>query len=309
MVGPRTVSALPVAVAAEGAPLIAVSPAAGGGGYDHAHDPSDPSRGGWPKQDPQWEAATATGSWLAGMLRLLTGRQERGGRVTYSRGPDDFISLDTYSVGVAHWWAGTAPSKLFAPLATRFSLEADAAWGAEGADILRDPRALVKATGDKRGHMRFHPGLRWLLDGWWQVARRPHWLAAQVEVWASDYIGEALEVARGAGVRWGELGGADRGRVLAAIARMCNSSPAMARAVVRRFWGGRGDLVRALREGYSVERTAGGYSKNGNGPRRWAQIEAMCAVEPDAAVFDGRWSEAVAQGINTNAAPERARGV
>lgn len=309
MVGPRTVDALPVA--AEGAPLITKSPASGSGHYDHAYDASDPSRGGWPKVDAQWEAVTGTGSWLAGMLRLLTGRQVgRGGAVTYSRGPDDFITLDTYSIGIAHWWADTAPQKLLTPLVRRFPGEAVSAWGMVGAEILQRPPEVKRVTGTAKGHRRFDPAtLRWLLDGWWAVARRPHWLAAQVELWAEDYIGEALRIASAQGVDWDALDGPDRGRVLAGIARMCNSSPRMARDVLRRFWGGRGDLVAALQKAYGVERSAGGYSKGGNGPGRWARIEAMCATDPGEAVLGYAWAEAVAQGIDCSVAPQRARGV
>jgi len=319
MIGPLTLARMEQVLArgeevkgeAAARPLMAASPAAGGGGYDHAYDPADPSRGGWPKVDAQWEEATATGSWLAGMLRLLTGRTVRqGGVVTYSRGPDDFISLDTYSVGIAHWWAETAPSKLLAPLCARWPDEAAAAWGGDRLPTLRDPAALRRLTGTTRGHMRFGESrLRWLLDGWWEVARRPHWLAAQVEVWAQDYIGEALAVASAAGVVWGDMSAADCGRSLAAIARMCNTSPVMARAVVRRWWGGRGSLVEALRRAYTVDRADGGYSTRGNGPSRWSRIEAMCAVSPSAEVFARQWAEAVRAGINTQAAPVRARGV
>lgn len=311
MAGPRTIRALPGVGLAGAEPWVTKSPASGSGHYDHAHDPADPSRGGWPKVDAQWEAVTATGSWLAGMLRLLTAREvRRGGVVTYSRGPDDFITLDTYSLGIAHWWADTAPQKLLAPLVRRFPADAEAAWGAVSARVLQNPAEVKRITGTARGHRHFDGGaLRWLLNGWWAVARRPHWLGAQVELWAADYIGEALAIARAQGVDWGALDGPDLGKALAAIARMCNTSPRMARDVLRRFWGGRGDLVAALQKAYGVERSAGGYSKGGNGPKRWARIEAMCATDPGQAVLEGRWPEAVAQGIDLTVTPQRARGV
>jgi hypothetical protein len=282
-------------------PWFAKSAASGRSGYyDLAYEPGTGS--GWPRCDPQWERATMTPdgkpSWLGNMLRLLTGRAvNRRGIITYDRSPDDFITLDTYSIGVAHWWAHTAPKQILQPFTERLPDLAAQAWGERGCDALRDHKMTRAITGTAKGHRRYNPRtLSWIAAGWWWIARQPDALALQCELWAQDYIGEAVNLVRSLNLPLDQLSGAERGVVLAAIARMCNSGPALARSVLQRFWRGGHPtaLVGALRDAFSVDRSKGGYSTRGNGPGRWRQAESTCNIRPSDAIMTRQWRAAVA---------------
>lgn len=279
--------------------------------YDHAYFPeSDPTSGGWPVIDNQWEVVTSTGSWLAAMLRLLTGRGVNSkGQPYYDREPDDFITLDTYSLGFPHYWAETAP-KLLGEIVRRLPEDSLAAWGASGVAIIKDAAKLKSITGTETGARRYNPRtLSWLVAGWCFIARKPEALAAQVEVWAKSYIGEALGLCQEFDL---PLDGKEGGLVLAAVARMCNTSPVLARAALKKFWRG-GDKTAAtgvLRDVYSIDRTAGGYSKNGNGPRRWAVIERTCRVAlPPGFLKTRDWRKLTLESLNLTAPIERSRGL
>ena len=281
-------------------PLFTKSRASGDQGYyDLAYAPG--TGRSWPRCDPQWERATLTPSghpsWLGGVLRLLTGRAVNSrGVITYDRSPDDFITLDTYSLGVAHWWSGTAPKQLLLPMVTRLPDAAAHAWGEACVALLREPAEVERVTGTRTGHTRYNPrSLSWLAAGWWEIARKPHALALQMELWAAHYIRAALDLIARLDLPVRQITGGDRGVALAAIARMCNSGPAIAeRAIKRTFRGGSGKaLIDALRVAYHTERSAGGYSKDGNGPGRWRQLEATCSVAPCDAIMSRAWADAV----------------
>lgn len=279
--------------------------------YDHAYWPDDPTSGGWPVIDNQWEAITGTGSWLGAMLRLLTGRgMDSKGQVYYDREPDDFITLDTYSLGFAHFWADTAPQKVLAEIVRRLPKESVNAWGKPACDILLDPKKVKAITGVERGPRRYNPRtLSWLVAGWSRVARLPEALAVQVEVWLKDYVGEALAICAENNL---PLNGREGGLVLAAVSRMCNSSPVLARTAIKKFWRKGSDASAAvgmLRDIYALDREQGGYSKRGNGPRRWDVLERTCRVEVSKAIKERMWAVAAKADLNLNAPIERSRGL
>lgn len=279
--------------------------------YDHMTEPG-PNCGRWPVIDSQLETITSTDTWLSGMIRLVSGRKtSRMGGYHYSRGLDSLITLDTISIGIAHWWAGTIAKQIAKPLAERLPREVvDAAWGPEGFAILTDPERLDKILGDERGLRRYNPvRLDWFAAGWRAVARRPDAAAIQIGVWVKHYVGEALAVAREFNM---DLGGRDGGLILAAVARMCNTGPASCREILRKYYHvdpkAKGAGLAALKDIFSIDREKGGYSKKGNGPRRWAILEATCRKVPSAALLAGRWDDAVQAELNLAATPTPARG-
>ena len=283
-------------------PLFTKTAASGKHGYyDHAYDPSDPTKGSWPVVDTQWEEMTSTGSWLSSMLRLLTGRSvNRSGKVTYDREVDDFVTLDTYSVGIAHWWAGTAPDQLFQPLVQKFPALAEEAWGKEGAKILRDsPKKLMEITGVEKGHRRYNPRtLSWIVAGWYHVARRPEVIAFMVELWCRDYVSKGLGRCRTFKM---DLSGANGGLILAAVTRICNSGPALADRALGKFYKGiknQEDAIKALRTIYHTDRDENGYSKGGNGPGRWKVLEDSCRIPLTKSVIDGDFEKMSKEGLN-----------
>lgn len=277
--------------------------------YDHAYFAEGGA--GWPVIDNQWEAATSTGSWLAAMLRLLTGRGVNSkGQPYYDREPDDFITLDTYSIGFPHFWADTAPEKLLRPLVERFPYLAVGAWGEDGVLTLLDPEATKAITGTATGARRYNPRtLAWLAAGWSHIARHPEVLAFQVEVWVREYVLEALAICREFAL---PLAGREGGLILAAVARMCNTGPATCRAALRKYWRKGTDSTAAvgvLRDIYGIDRKAGGYSKNGNGPRRWDVLERTCRVAIPKALLDGDIEGFVSGSLNLAAPVERSKGL
>lgn len=185
-------------------PLHPLPPKQSRWGYDH----TPPVYG---VKDSQATAQTE-GSVAGSMLRLVGGYDRK--RETWSRGWDSWISLDTYSVGVAHWWSETAPD-LFATIANEVPGLAAWGWGDEGLAILRDPDRLRELTGTKRGKMPHDPDLDWLLAGWYEIARHPAAVRIQARTWLENYGGWAWSAHR----RYGWKGAAS----LAGLARMRNS--------------------------------------------------------------------------------------
>lgn len=58
------------------------------------------------KHDAQMDAITDVDTFEARYVRLIGGWRKGGKKGTYwSRGPDSFITLDTYSIGIPHFWA------------------------------------------------------------------------------------------------------------------------------------------------------------------------------------------------------------
>lgn len=293
-------------------PLFTKTAASGKKGYyDHAYDPSDPTKGSWPVIDHQWEEMTATGSWIASMLRLLTGRSvTSSGKTIYDREVDDFVTLDTYSLGIAHWWSGTAPGQLLQPLANKFPELAEEAWGKKAADLLKNnPKKVMEITGIEKGHRRYNPRtLSWLVAGWYHVARRPEVIAFMVELWCTDYVSKGLNRCKSHKM---DLTGSNGGLILAAVTRMCNSAPAMADRALGKFYKGiknQDDAIKALREIYHTDRDNGGYSKGGNGPGRWKVLESTCKIVLTKCVLDGDYEKMSKEGLNYTVAIRPSRG-
>lgn len=233
-------------------------------GYDHAEVT------GWPYRDAQWIKVTGSGSWEAGMLRMVSGYSPTRG--TVSRGPDAWISLDTYSVGIAHWWARTAPT-LFARIALEAPALATWAWGSERARKMEDPRWLpsqVKPRRRKNQKVRGHdPRLDWLCEGWWAIARHPRVIKIQCEHWLGNYPASARTHARKLG--WDRaLRGADGGRILAALTRMHNSGAAYRRVRAGKKASGSRRPMEILETAYHLPKDKGGYGK----PGRWKKLIA-----------------------------------
>jgi peptidoglycan hydrolase-like protein with peptidoglycan-binding domain len=118
-VGPNTERSLRRALSWQPAALHALPPITRRWHFDHAE------LAPFPYSDRQLEAVTGTGSWSAGAIRLVTGYD--AARRTVNRGWDSFTTLDTFSIGIAHWWSDTAP-ELLAEIARREPELAAWAW-------------------------------------------------------------------------------------------------------------------------------------------------------------------------------------
>lgn len=232
-------------------------------------------------RDPELRDLTSSGSWLAGMLRLVSGYKPS--RDVFSRGLDSYISLDTYSIGIAHWWASTAP-KLISKVVRAAPGAAEAAWGARVAQAMRDPAWLRRQIPPKRGHMRHDPDNDWFLAGWWQIARDRIAVRVQIETWAKTYVNKAYRLADQYDF---DLGTDDGGKILAGLARMCNSSTSIARRSIKtgRKLKPHADQLEQLKAGFHTSRSDGGYGK----PKRWKVISSWEEFEgpaPSELVFD-----------------------
>lgn len=231
-------------------------------GYDHAE--VEP----WPYKDAQWIQMTSTGLWAAGMLRMVSGYKPSRG--TVSRGPDSWISLDTYSVGIAHWWAKTAP-KLFARIALEAPDLARWAWGSERAEKMEDKRWLpsqVKPRRRKNQKVKGHDSrLDWLCAGWWAIARHPRIVRIQCDHWLGNYPASARRHAEKLG--WSDaLRGSDGGLILAGLTRMHNSGAAYRRVRAGKKEARSRDPITILETAYHLPRDKGGYGK----PGRWRKL-------------------------------------
>lgn len=204
-------------------------------GYDHLPLVYD-------RRDPQATAMTE-GSVAGSLLRLVGGFDRE--RETWSRAWDSWISLDTYSIGVAHWWAETAPG-LLARIAREEPILAAWAWGDDGAKLLDDPDKLRALTGTQRGKMPHRAELDWLLAGWYEIARHPRCVAIQADHWLGNYARKAWERM--------ERYGWHRASSLAALARMANSGGLRHIDAARKRLGSRADesdvCELALGDGY-----------------------------------------------------------
>lgn len=187
--------------------LHPIPPATSKWGYDHIPNV-------YLKPDPQWEEITSTGSFEAGLCRLVSGwRVQRRGH-SFSRGPDSWISLDTYSVGFAHWWAKTAPN-IFDVICTKCPELAVYAWGEEPAAAMMNPQWLRTFAPPKRGKMGHDPHLDGLLAGWHAIARHPDVIRICAEEWLDNYVPAGLELMKKYG--W------EKGASLAGLVRITNS--------------------------------------------------------------------------------------
>jgi peptidoglycan hydrolase-like protein with peptidoglycan-binding domain len=288
-VGPKTERSLRRALSPQPAPLHGLPPITRRWGFDHAELRP------FPYSDTQLEAITGTGSWTAGAIRLVAGYD--AGRRTVNRGLDSFTTLDTFSIGIAHWWADTAP-ELLAEIARREPNLAAWAWGRHTAEQLEDEDWLPTRHPPRRGKKTLQPELHWLLSGWWACARHPSVASIQCELWLDKYVGRARTAAKRLG--WeDELMGSDGGKILVALARAANSGRGSTQ--IRQFRQGDGALA-ALKRFYLADRddSPRGYDK----PDRWKKIVAWNE-------FDGPAPDASAdllQGLDFSVAVQRHDG-
>lgn len=216
MVGPRTYAAIladPSNDAAEPDPIPTIRhplPKVAdpyGWGYDHAPPV-------WHESDPQWAQITGTGSFLAGLLRLVSGHRKSHGREVFSRGPDSWISLDEFSISFAHWWANTAP-ELLAEICEDAPRVAAWAWGEAVAEAMRSEDWIRSKIRVKRGKRAHQSRYDWLLSGWYEIARHPAVIAVCVDHWVEMTVPDAL--------REFDRRGWSRAQSLAALVRVVNS--------------------------------------------------------------------------------------
>ncbi|MBD3261169.1 MAG: hypothetical protein GF334_05720 [Candidatus Altiarchaeales archaeon] len=216
-------------------------------GYDHAPNVFN-------KVDKQWQEITGDGSFVSGLLRLVSNYKGKG---KFSRGPDSWISLDTVSVGIVHWWADTIP-----PLFKRFALEkpdlAEWAWGKEASEAMKDTKFLEKHLNAKRGKFPHNKKFDWLLSGWYEIARHPEIIEICADHWLQSYVPPSGRVMKKYGWR--------RSYTKAGLIRITNSRGA----------GGMSSMVkRAVRElDTKSERKVLPYifEELYKKPRRWEKI-------------------------------------
>ena len=256
-------------------------------GYDHAELTK------FPYKDIQLELATSNGTWGSGMIRLVSGYSTS--RKTFNRGLDSFITLDTYSLGIAHWWAESAP-ELLSELATKEPEIASWAWGDKVAILLQDEDWLLEIIPPKRGKKQYDDSLAWLLAGWWACARHPRVVRIQVETWFQEYINRALNVANS--MHWTDHLASDiGGKILAALTRAANSGKGARH--IRKFDSG-GSPLDTLKKFYNTGRDNGGYGK----PDRWKKISTWTNFTGPAPVG----LDEMVNGVDVNTEPLRHNG-
>jgi hypothetical protein len=183
---------------------------------------SNPDTGYWHfpktylKPDPHMDELTSTGSFESRYIRLVGGRKHRKGEVVWSRGPDSFITLDGYSVGLGHQWSKYYPEDL-AEMAKEHPELVTWAFGEELAAKLCDPKFLEaeipsKRGFDNKGYWKEEWG--WFIAGLYEISRHPLWIRNQVS--------ELLKKPK-AGLKEARERGWTREITVAALGRYANS--------------------------------------------------------------------------------------
>lgn len=284
-------------------------------GYDHGHPWEDTS---WPLKDEQFAQLTGTGSWAAGMLRLVSGWSAT--QETFSRGLDSIVTLDTVSVGHPHYWAQRIP-KVIAHVWNRAPEVCALGWGEDGRerfglasfarelDLARTSSALSrpsfttrKAYRVARGHKPASASLNWFASGWWRVSRHPDFVRAFIKHWIEDYLEDAWHLLGRFGWHNRARVSEDGGRILAAATRMSNSGMGAAirrlELVMREV--GR-DPMKAFRKTFLKPRSQGGYGH----PDRWHKIMSW---EEFAGPAPRDVAESLDAALDFSAAPLRSTG-
>jgi len=190
-------------------------------------------------------------------MRLISGYKPD--KRTFSRGPDSWISLDTFSIGFAHWWAKTAP-KILSRVARGLPELSAWGWGEDTATNMANLSWLVKQIIPRKGKQLHDPKYDWILSGWHQISRHPEVIRICVEEWLSSYTETVDKVM--------DKYGWEKARTQAALYRVSNSrgSYGMKKLVkkARSMSPSRGelDVMQTLFESESL------YDK----PRRWETI-------------------------------------
>lgn len=128
---------------------------------------------------------------LAMALAAVSGWDTR--TKVFSRDPTAFTTLDTMSIGLAHWWAKTC-GRVFRELKRIAPAAYQDAFGNLLGEILASDKLREKFFGFERGGRRltlqFHP----VVCGWKYLSDF-HWLElamAQITVWERDYFQDAV---------------------------------------------------------------------------------------------------------------------
>ncbi len=160
----------------------------------------------WHRPDPYWKKLTDGGTVADGLLRMISGYNPRKNR--FSRGPDSLTSLDTYSLGIAHWHAETAPEMLehLPDYLIKY------AWGVDKEEFLD----YLENIDSKRGKQRLRRELYPFVRGWYEIARHPAVIAVQAEAWLGKYAKRAWKTC--------SQNGLFSALAFACVARVTNSS-------------------------------------------------------------------------------------
>jgi len=129
---------------------------------------------------------------MDGLLRLVSGYNPRNDK--FSRFPDDFITLDTYSIGFAHWWSKYAPElllKLPEHLITY-------AWGTTKEEFKEKIEAIPWNKGKNR--MRDYDFLPWLCAGWYEIGLHPIVVKAEADFWKNECAVPSMKACKDLGV-------------------------------------------------------------------------------------------------------------
>lgn len=173
-------------------------------------------------RDPYW-LATTKGTFEGALLRTVSGAKGIGEDLTFSRPPDSYISLDSVSIGIAHWWAETIPA-ILKDIAIKHPAIARWAWGDFVAERMKDfdwidsqifygpnieGKPLPKVSGLTGGKARAaiyksltsassfksHDEVKynWLLSGWHEIGRHPEIIKLQARNWFKHYANPAKD--------------------------------------------------------------------------------------------------------------------
>lgn len=226
-------------------------------GYHHVE--------GWPIIDSRWFSQTNEYSWINGMMRLVSGHRKGS---TFSRPPSSWVSLDSASIGVAHWWSKRMPSVLPLLLAGLTHSQRSHIVGEQLASDMADSSYIKRTLGSERGKTRFKPHHLPLMRGWYALSQHINVREAQVKFWIDSTMPKTLDIIEDVG--WA-LDGDDGGRLAAGVARMVNSAPARAKRCLRVGMQRRGSPLEQLERAMSWPKTEGGYGH----VERWEAIKAQ----------------------------------
>lgn len=138
-----------------------------------------------------WADALSNGSVESGLMKIVSGQKSTKNGATFSRPPDSWISLDTFSLGFAHWWSSTAIRLL-----NEFSIKNEFLSNYAFNDApVQDIKWLSSVITPKKGKMPHNKKYDWILSGWWEIGLHPDTMDFCVKYWLDNYAQESLETA------------------------------------------------------------------------------------------------------------------
>lgn len=191
-------------------------------GYIHLHQPDNPE---WPIKDEGWHSLVNTDSWMAAMLRFVSGGSKD--KMRYDRPIQSVITLDTISIGFDHTWAGTLPSRWSRMIELDKNNDLNTAiYNSEYCKYydIRDTShirtKIIDLMPKERGKKSINfgsPAYKMALI-WYQISIDPKVMALYSQAWVNTYVLQAImEVKR---LGWDHT----EGRTIALVARMLNSA-------------------------------------------------------------------------------------